>query len=70
MTTKAEFSDWKQHPVTITVVNQLKQRVFDLREILGENAGNNPSEDRMNVGAIKAYSDVINIEFEDEGEAS
>lgn len=68
MTSKAEFSDWKQHPVTVVVMDQLKQRVFDVQEILGKSAGANPVQDREYVGAIKAYTDMIDIDFEDGGE--
>jgi hypothetical protein len=35
-----------------------------LQEYLGENAGKDPRQDAEFVGAIKAYRDIINIDFE------
>ncbi len=67
--TKSDLIDWKRHPVTQVVFSQLTQRIADIQEILGEQAGINPAQDREYVGAVKAYKDIINIEYE-EGEVS
>lgn len=64
---KSDVTDWKRHPVTQVVFSQLSQRIADIQEILSEQAGLNPAQDREYVGAIKAYRDIINIEYE-EGE--
>jgi hypothetical protein len=61
---KADFVDWKRHPVTQVVFSQLATRVNDLQEILGNSAGENPMQDRMYVGAINAYKDILNMDFE------
>ena len=61
---KSDFIDWKRHPVTQVVFNQLASRVKELQEILGDSAGRNPSQDVEFVGAIKAYKDILNIEYE------
>lgn len=66
---KADFIDWKRHPVTQIVFSQLTQRIQDVQEILSEHAGENPVQDREYVGAIKAYKDMINIEYEDQEES-
>jgi len=66
---KADFIDWKRHPVTQIVFSQLTQRIQDVQEILSEHAGVNPVQDREYVGAIKAYKDMINIEYEDQEES-
>lgn len=63
---KQDFKDWKSHPVTLGVFNQLNFRIQELHEILGESAGRNPGQDREYSGAIKAYKDMINIEYEGE----
>lgn len=63
---KKDFYDWKRHPVTQIIFSQLNQRIEDLQEILGESAGKNQIQDIEFVGAIKAYKDLINIEFEEE----
>ncbi len=65
---KNDFTDWKRHPVTQVVFSQLTQRIADIQEILSEQAGANPIQDREFVGAIKAYKDMVNIEYE-EGES-
>lgn len=57
--TKSEFIDWKRHPVTQQVFSQLEQRVGDLVEALIED----PRPDLA--AAIKAYRDLLNIDFEE-----
>lgn len=61
---KADFIDWKRHPVTQVVFSQLNQRIEDLRSMLGDSAGVNPVQDSQFVGAIQAYKDIVNIEYE------
>jgi hypothetical protein len=63
---KSDFIDWKQHPVTQVIFSQLQQRINDLQSILGQSAGINPFQDSQYVGAIKAYNDMVQIEFEGE----
>jgi len=65
---KADFIDWKRHPVTQVVFSQLNQRINDLRAMLGDSAGVNPVQDSNFVGAIQAYKDILNIEYEGEEE--
>lgn len=61
---KSDFIDWKRHPVTQVVFSQLNQRIEDLRAMLGDSAGVNPVQDSQFVGAIQAYKDIVNIEYE------
>lgn len=63
---KKDFVDWKRHPVTQVVISQLEGRIKDLNEMLAETAGLNPLQDREYVGAIKAYRDLIEIQYEGE----
>ena len=63
---KADFVDWKHHPVTQVVFSQLQGRVQDLQEMLGSSAGQDPVQDSQFVGAIKAYKDMLNIEYDGE----
>ena len=65
---KADFIDWKRHPVTQVVFSQLNQRINDLRAMLGDSAGVNPVQDSNFVGAIQAYKDIVNIEYDGEEE--
>lgn len=66
---KADFVDWKRHPVTQIIFSQLKERIQTLQGMLGESAGQNPVQDSRFSGAIQAYNDMLNIDFED-GEES
>ena len=63
---KADFIDWKSSPVTQVIFSQLEQRIRSLQEILGNSAGLDPLQDREFVGAIKAYYDMLNPEWEEE----
>ncbi len=66
--TKSEFIDWKGHPVTKEVFRILSGRIQDMYEMLGSSAGLDPGQDREFVGAIKAYKDMITIEYTEETE--
>jgi len=65
---KADFYDWKRHPVTQVVFSQLGRRIWDLQEMLGDSAGTNPAQDLKYVGAIQAYKDMLLMDFEGEEE--
>lgn len=65
---KSDFIDWKRHPVTQVVFSQLNTRIQELQDILGNSAGENPAQDRMYVGAIQAYKDVVFMDFEGDEE--
>lgn len=67
---KADFVDWKRHPVTQVVFSQLTQRINDLQGMLGNSAGVNPIQDSQYVGAIQAYKDMLQIEFESEEDSN
>lgn len=63
--TKDSFRDWKANPVTKVVMNELYNLILAVREDLGNTAGIDPLEDRRKAGAIAAYSDMINISFDE-----
>lgn len=63
--TKDSFRDWKANPVTKAVMTELFDRILAVREDLGNTAGIDPLDDRRKAGAIAAYSDMINIEFDE-----
>lgn len=43
----------------------IQNRIDQLREELGDAAGNDPLSDRFKVGAIQAYYDLIRIQFDE-----
>lgn len=62
---KESFRDWKANPVTKAVFNELYNRILAVREDLGNTAGIDPLEDRRKAGAIAAYGDMINVEYDE-----
>lgn len=46
-------------------MNELYNHILRIREDLGNTAGIDPLEDRRKAGAIAAYADMINIEFDE-----
>jgi len=62
---KSDFIDWKRNPVTQVIFSQLHSRINEMQEILSETAGQNPIRDSQLVGAIKAYKDVVLMEYEE-----
>lgn len=63
---KADFYDWKRHPVTLEVFQQLEDRMKYATEVLVANAGIDTRADAWHAGAIQAYRDLLNIEYEGE----
>ena len=65
---KADFIDWKRHPVTQVVFSQLAERIHTLQDMLGDSAGANPIQDSRYSGAIQAYKDLLLMDYEGEEE--
>lgn len=65
MITKTSFVDWKANPVTKAVFNDLRERIQRIQEELGVTAGKDHLYDQYRVGAIAAYNDLLNIEFDE-----
>lgn len=64
--TKADFVDWKSHPVTKLVFANLEQNILGLQAELGIAAGIDPRQDAIKVGAIQAFKDVMDIDWFEE----
>ena len=63
---RKDFLDWKEHPITQALYNQLNLRVRGLETELGYQAGDNVRLDAMKVGAIQAFRDVIDADWFEE----
>lgn len=63
--TAADFYDWKRHPMTQIVIENLAKNVRDLKEALAEQAGKDPLEDRFRAGYIAAFNDIIRMDWEE-----
>lgn len=66
--TKADFIDWRTSPITKEVFNLLRQYIEGLQAELGQSAGVDPVVDARKVGAIQAYKDMLDIEYEGESQ--
>lgn len=62
---KADFLDWKRHPITQVIFSQIQERIQTLHEMLGDSAGLNPVQDSRYSGAIQAYKDLLLMDFEE-----
>jgi hypothetical protein len=63
---RKDFQDWKQHPITHALFNQLTLRIRGLETELGYQAGDNTRLDAMKVGAIQAFRDVLDADWFEE----
>jgi len=63
--TKQEFSDWKEHPVTMMVFKELEKRIALINEQLVDECGTNIVADIMRSTAIKCYRDLLKIDVDE-----
>ncbi len=61
--TKEEFLSWKSDKVTNIFMQHIAQRVQDAKDILSVSAGLDPSNDRLLVGLIKGFTDVLEVDY-------
>ena len=63
---KNDFVDWKRHPVTQQVFSQLQGMITQLsEELVEQTVEGNQLRMVEKASAIKAYRDLLNIEFEE-----
>lgn len=64
--TKADFTDWKRHPVTQQVFAQLQDRVDSLKEeIVAQVAHTDPRVMAEKAGAVQAFQHFLEIDYEE-----
>lgn len=63
--TKQEYLDWKSSPATQEVFTEIRSRVSGLKDELAGSAGDDSSLDRWRVGAIQAFTDILNTTYEE-----
>ena len=63
---RKDFIDWKEHPITRALFDQLNLRIRGLETELGYQAGDNVRLDALKVGAIQAYRDVLDADWFEE----
>lgn len=69
--TKEDFIAWKMDPVTKAMYQAVIDRIEDAKADLADSAGVNPGMDRFTTGMIRAFREVLAIDFamEDEDNA-
>jgi hypothetical protein len=64
--TKSDFVDWKTSPVSQLFFKSVNENIKGLELELGLSAGIDPLSDRTKVGAIRAYRDVLEMDWFEE----
>lgn len=65
MTTKLDILEWKNHPVTKAVFDDLRQRIFGLKNEMVEQAVEEDARKlAFKAGAVNAYQDILDLSVE------
>ena len=63
---RKDFLDWKSHPITKALFNEIENRISGLKEELSYGAGENFRADSIKVGAIQAFRDLLEADWFEE----
>jgi hypothetical protein len=66
--TKSDFIDWKNSPITKALFRALNNNIAGLKDELATSAGVDTRADGLKVGAIQAYTDVLDTDWFEETE--
>lgn len=66
--TKPEFVEWKSNPTTKAFFDSVQERIYNLQVELGFTAGADSIHDAKRSGAIQAFNDMLNIDFDEESQ--
>jgi hypothetical protein len=64
--TKQDLVEWKEHPITERVFQQIRFEISELREHLGKVAGKDSLQDRYLCGIVHGLDSLLNLEAEEE----
>lgn len=67
--TKEEFVQWLDNPVTNEIFGEIRSRINDATQELRQVAGLDSGRDRYLCGAITAYEDILDINYEGDSDA-
>lgn len=67
LVTKADFLDWKSHPVTKAFFEASQVRIEECKDLLSYSAGNDALYDKVLVGVIHAYREMQEFRVDDLG---
>lgn len=63
--TRGDFLDWKSNDVTLVIFQNMETRIKDAYEVLGNSAGSDPLQDKFLTGMIRAYKEILAVEWND-----
>lgn len=61
--TKEDFLEWKQHPTTIRVFDEIQSMIREGVDELSYSAGQDPGSDRQKVGKLDGLRALVGISF-------
>ncbi len=62
---KEEFIQWKEHFITKQVFEIVKTKIEDAKDLLAYKETSDPDTDQFFRGMIRAFTDVLEISYED-----
>lgn len=65
---RQDFVDWKNSPITKALFRALNGNIAGLKDELATSAGVDTRADGLKVGAIQAYTDVLDTDWFEETE--
>lgn len=69
MITYQDWYDWRQQPVTQAFYEACIERISEAKEVLAISAGQDPVQDNMYRGFIRAYMEMLDFRVEKEEES-
>jgi len=65
MINQQDFNDWKAQPVTRAFFLAAQERIEECKDVLSYSAGTDQAQDRLLVGLITAYREMMEFRVED-----
>lgn len=61
--TKEDFLEWRQHPVTLRIFDEIEDMIREGMRELSYSAGQDPGSDRQKVGKLDGLRALVGINF-------
>lgn len=65
MINQSDFNEWKVQPVTRAFFLAAQERIDECKDLLSYSAGTDQAQDRLLVGLITAYREMMEFRVED-----
>lgn len=65
MINQSDFNEWKTQPVTRAFFLAAQERIDECKDLLSYSAGTDQAQDRLLVGLITAYREMMEFRVED-----